>query len=125
MSEVTVEVGGIEHTYETEEFLICERCDHNWIRFEDTQSEKCPECGNKKAILPAEEQITLRSKWLWDGAASVDEMVSRLNQKAKVLEELQNDGWTVNQPPTDGYARLARPIEADSRKDSTEVTLSE
>lgn len=124
MGEITVEVDGIEHTYATEEFLVCDHCDHGWMKFPDEDSEACPECRAEEVTLTAE-QITDYPKWLWDGADNIEEMAARTEHKAKLLRTLAERGWTLNEPPRDGYARLTRPADQDGNSDEIEVALSE
>lgn len=124
MGEITIEVDGVEHTYATEEILVCNHCDNGWMRFPAEGSEACPECGTKEVTLTAE-QITDRPKWLWDGTDSIEEMAARTEHKAKLLRKLAQRGWALNEPPRDGYARLTKSTEQDENSDEIEVALSE
>lgn len=117
MSEITVQVDGIKHTYQTQEFLVCERCESGWLKHSDDELEPCPNCGEETEVQLAAEELLIRPKWLWDGATSIEEMVSRTEHRATLLRKLEDDGWSLNTPPKDGYAHLSRPIEHNEHVD--------
>jgi hypothetical protein len=123
MGEITVEVNGVEHTYTTNEKLACEHCDNRWLEYQDEEPEACPECGARGESTLIAEHITDYPKWLWNGAATIEEMVSRTEHKAEFLSTLREGGWILDDPPRDGHARLSRIVKKGS--DKTEVTLSE
>lgn len=125
MGEITVEVDGVEHIYHLQESLVCERCDSKWLSRPDDEPASCPACEEETAIRAVAEELVIRPKWLWDGAASIEEMAARTGQKAKVLRKLENDGWILDRSPRDGYAHLSKPVEQDERADEMGVVASE
>jgi hypothetical protein len=44
---------------------------------------------------PEEDMITLRGKWIYGGAESIDDMVACLQHEIKYLKRLRRDGWYV------------------------------
>lgn len=59
-----------------------------------------------------EERIE-RAKWTFDGAEDVEEMAVLLEEKAKHLRELREDGWELDQTVDDDYAYLSRSVKTE------------
>ncbi len=56
-----------------------------------------------------ENDMVIRGKWVYDGAASIDEMIERLQQTIAYLRQLKADGWVVRERIDDDYAFLRPP----------------
>lgn len=54
------------------------------------------------------EEMVVRAKWTFDGANSIEDMAEKLEQKAKALRELDEDGWELEDEVRDDYAFLIR-----------------
>lgn len=55
-----------------------------------------------------DDEKTVRAKWTFDGAKSIDEMVEALERKAEYLKELKGEGWKLKQEVKDDYAFLVK-----------------
>jgi len=53
---------------------------------------------------------TIRGKWLFDGATSIEEMAEQLEEKAAYLRELDDGGWELSDTEVRAdYAHLSPP----------------
>lgn len=105
--EVVVKVDGLKHTFPSEKYFVCEDCEKGWSEFPDENKELCPHCEEYTPVQVTTE-LSLYPKYLWNGAESVDEMISRTEHKARVLEELQDKGWKLKNRVGDGWAHLTK-----------------
>lgn len=51
---------------------------------------------------------TIRGKWVFNGAETIDEMIEKLEERKEHLKELQEDGFTLQNQVEDDYAILTR-----------------
>lgn len=51
---------------------------------------------------------TVRAKWTFDEAQSIEEMAEMLREKAEFLEELESEGWELVNEVKDDYAILVK-----------------
>ena len=105
--EVVVKIDGLKHTFPSEKYFVCEDCEKGWPEFPDEDNELCPHCEEYTPVQVTTE-LSLYPKYLWNGAESVDEMISRTEHKARVLEELQDKGWKLRNRVGDGWAHLTK-----------------
>lgn len=54
---------------------------------------------------------TVRAKWTFDEAQSIEEMAEMLRQKEEFLEELESEGWELVNEVKDDYAILVKDME--------------
>ena len=50
----------------------------------------------------------LRAKWMFDGAATVDECIDKCNAFIEYLKSLKSDGWELLSPVADDYGFMKR-----------------
>lgn len=51
---------------------------------------------------------TVRAKWSFDGATSIEEMAEMLERKAEALREDKDDGWELESEVQNDYAILVK-----------------
>lgn len=54
------------------------------------------------------EEISIRGKWMFDGAETIDEMIHQLDQFKEYLLSLKNDNFELTGPIEDDYGFLQR-----------------
>lgn len=94
---------------DTEPIYECRNCHATWS---GVQSEICPKCQSDNRTQVAE-QYTIRAKWTMDGAETIDEAIDKFEYRRKQLEALKDAGWDIDQPVTDDYAYLRRPVSSE------------
>lgn len=57
--------------------------------------------------MTAEEE-TVRAKWTFDGAESIEQMAVMLEEKAEWLRKMEKEGWKLRDTVQDDYAFLER-----------------
>jgi hypothetical protein len=58
-----------------------------------------------------------RVKWLYDGCASIDEMLERLSEEVTRLEDMQESGAKVDRPSKDDYTHITATVEEGSEEE--------
>jgi len=56
-----------------------------------------------------EEDLIIRAKWIMDGARTLDEAITKVEEFADYLRELKQQGWQLIAPIEDDYGFLRRP----------------
>jgi predicted transcriptional regulator len=51
---------------------------------------------------------TIRAKWTFNGAETIEEMIEKLEEKKEHLKELQEEGFELQNQVEDDYAHLTR-----------------
>lgn len=66
---------------------------------------KCDPCTCEicECDVPVDDCKIVRGKWIYDGCASIEEMVERLQQQMEHLKTLQDEGWSVSGITKDDY----------------------
>lgn len=73
-------------------------------------ADECRECDGED-LTHIGDVVTRRAKWMWDGSESINDMISRTEDKMNELQEMKEDGWDVdpfNTPVDDDYAYLVK-----------------
>lgn len=55
----------------------------------------------------------LRGKWMFDGAKTLEEVITRLEEQIDTIKELKKDGWELIGPVEDDYGFLKQTVEHD------------
>lgn len=55
-------------------------------------------------------EMTIRFKWLADGATNIDQIIERLHEEIAWYTKLKYDGWVLRAPIEDDYGFLHKPF---------------
>ena len=100
--ETAVRDDPVEHLYE------CPECGLVWMQPAPEEKTACPDCGATTASFIGEYNVH-QGAGLYDGAASLREMIDRLDAERDRLEKFRLNGWTLEEPVEDDTAYLFRP----------------
>jgi hypothetical protein len=95
---------------------ICPQCGENsWKEGNTGDHPTCAKCGyvdpdknidNCEHLFEEDEEDDteiIRAKWTMDGAKTLSEAAEKLRAFAKELEELEGEGWQLEQEVSDDY----------------------
>ena len=64
---------------------------------------------------PDEDEVTLRMKWLADGATNLDEVIEKLHKMIRYVQGLEEQGYELRAPMNDDYG-FAIPAKKGKKK---------
>ena len=53
-------------------------------------------------------ELLIRAKWIMDDAITLEQAARKLEEYAKYLRELKDNGWELNSPVRDDYGFLEK-----------------
>lgn len=56
-----------------------------------------------------EDDEIIRAKWMFDGCATLDAIIKRLQEHIVYIEELKSEGWQLTGPVEDDYGFMKKP----------------
>jgi len=57
----------------------------------------------------SEDDEIIRAKWMFDGCATLDAIIKRLQEHIVYIEELKSEGWQLTGPVEDDYGFMKKP----------------
>jgi len=105
MGEETITLDGEQISLTTEEWLSCERCNIEWLSFDDRVCEKCGTNDHTRVIT---EEIDEWAKIIYNGTSTIEDMASTLERRAKILRKLKQNGWERRGVVDTGHATLRK-----------------
>lgn len=65
-----------------------------------------------------ENTLTVRAKWILDGASSIDEIIGKLENEIKYYQHLKTEGWEVDGKVDDDWGFLIQVAPDEDMVDS-------
>jgi len=105
MGKETLTVDGEQITITTRETRYCSDCEEDVGPFSKTT---CPGCGREESVYVMSEDYTERGKFLYHGTGTIEDMAGALEQRAKFLRAMKDNGWERRGVAGDDYSRLTK-----------------